>query len=109
MKTMSRCLLGTLLALSSTMTFAGQEGHGGGVHYCPGKNVEVEFYDLYEAREVWDKIIPSYEGKSVDEILDVALEKIGTRNPLLSQYIGHQIKKVNSMIRLKPNQQLTRI
>ncbi len=50
---MKKILLGLVLTIMSSMSFAGDKGNGGGVHLCPNK---INMYDVFEAenRYGWD-------------------------------------------------------
>lgn len=86
---------------------AGAGGHGGGVHYCLHADVvKVEFYDLYEGREVHELIINKSNNESVDDLLKVAISKVSLTRPILARKIREKVVYFNENKKPKKNKVL---
>ena len=85
--------------IASISTFAGHEtGNGGGVHYCPNRDVKVQFYDLYEGRNANPrKPIPVFQAAyDTEEImLKNAVEKLSKVHPIMAAMVKEQLDFIN--------------
>lgn len=89
------------LTLLTTMTaIAGERGgNGGGVHYCPNKEVKVQFFDLYEGKFARPKNpVPVYDQATgtEEQMINDAIKKLRTVDPLFSLTVKEQIDFLNS-------------
>ncbi len=104
----------TIVLSHNSIATNGHGGNGGGVHYCPKKS--IEFYDLYEAREIYrfkqSKLTESLKEEDVqnlDSLIRQYLEKVFLVDPLLEKEIYKIVKTIDTKFVFIHQKNLTRL